>query len=82
MQPQTMEEEQEMYKLRTLAVVSGLMAALFAGSGVASAGMSWCDVGCPPPMHAERVDNPQNNPHGMPTPDYNSKFELPSGISR
>lgn len=71
-----------MYKLRTLAVVSGLMAALFAGSGVASAGMSWCDVGCPPPMEAGRVENPQHNPNYMPTPDYNGQFVLPPGMSK
>ena len=72
-----------MYKLRTLAVVSGLVAALFAGSGVASAGVSWFDIGCSPPMQAGHVENPDRNPHKMPTPDYNDKFEpLPPGMSR
>ena len=53
------------------------MVALFAGGGVASAGMAWCEIGCPPPMEAGLVANPGHNPHGMPTPQYenaNGKF--------
>ncbi len=54
-----------------------LMVALFLGSGVASAGMAWCEIGSPPPMDAGIAGNPLQNPHGMPTPDFqnnNGKF--------
>ncbi len=66
-----------MSRLRLLVVSATLMVALFLGSGVASAGMAWCEVGSPPPMDAGMVNNPQHNPHGMPTPTFknsNDKF--------
>ena len=71
-----------MRRLRLLVLSATLMAALFLGSGVASAGMAWCDVGSPPPMDTPTsggylAPNPQLNPNGMPTPlfkDANGKF--------
>ncbi len=78
-----------------LAIAAGtLLVALLVSSGVASAGVAWCDLGSPPPMDASLVTNPQNNPNGMPTPQYknaNGKFVsnpvvqgalLPSGVGK
>ncbi len=72
-----------MRRLRLLIVSATLMVALFVGSGVASAGVAWCEIGSPPPMDTTvsgggtLAPNPQNNPHGMPTPLFknaNGKF--------
>ena len=66
-----------MNRLRLFLVAATLMVALFTGSGIASAGVAWCDWGSPPPMDNGMVENPQNNPNGMPTPEFknaNGKF--------
>lgn len=76
-----------MRKLRLVIVAATLVAALFAGSGIASAGVGWCDWGSPPPMDAGIASNPDRNPNGMPTPLFgqnpygqapNSKFTVNS----
>jgi hypothetical protein len=76
-----------MRKLRLGIVLASVMVGLISSSGIAWAGMSWCDLGCPPPMESGKVANPGHNPHGMPTPQFqnsNGKFvnNLPPGYNR
>lgn len=82
-----------MRRLRLVIVAATLMAALFMGSGIASAGVGWCDWGSPPPMDAGIAPLVDSNPNGMPTPIFqnkNGKFDpnpvvsgalLPPGMS-
>lgn len=66
-----------MIRVRMIAVTTALMVSLLTGTGVASARLAWCGSGCPPPMEAGLAENPQHNPHGMPTPIFenaNGKF--------
>lgn len=74
--------------LRLTLVVAMTMVALFVGSGVASAGLAWCEIGSPPPMDTPVADGgtlaPRpDNGHPMPTPLFqnaNGKF-LPNPVA-
>lgn len=62
-----------MRRLRLTIAAATLGITLFVGSGVASAGVEWCDWGCPPPFETGKTA-PRA---GMPTPqfkDSNGKF--------
>lgn len=62
-----------MKRLKAAVALTIAGAFLLGGAGIASAGFSWCDAGSPPPMDVGIAPNPQSNPHGMPTPDFQNK---------
>lgn len=73
-----------MHRLRLTVIIATLVAALFMGSGVASAGLIWCEVGSPPPMDtqlasgsmlAPRPDNGQLMPSPV-SKQPNDKFTV------
>ncbi len=73
-----------MRRLRLVVSLSFAAVALLVGSGVASASVGWCDIGCPPPIESGKVAAPHP---GMPTPqfqDSNGKFvnNLPPGFNK
>ena len=61
-----------MRRLRLIIAAATLTVTLFLGSGVAFAGVEWCDWGSPPSMDSGIAPNPNRNPHGMPTPEFKS----------
>lgn len=77
-----------MLKLRAVLALMAVMVALLVGSGVASAGVMWCEVGCPPPIESGLVQSPDvQNGRGLPTPQFtnpNGKFDnsLPPGMAK